>query len=265
MRAMDFEYDGLRLSDFGYILCNFDGGGMDTVELGAPVSLNTVPMANGVKQEIVSASYDDTLTFTFQICRNVCNGHDDIDITVDDIRELSRWLNRKEYHKFRIISDDYSGIYFMSTFNISKICMDGMVCGLELEMVTDSPFAYHDRYIKRIRNDEAGVVRTFFAKGDEYGSFYPDVEIKVRQDGDLDIENVDTHKVTSIRNCKSGEVITMRYPMIWSDVESHNVAADFNWIFFCVSNTFKDSVNKLKASLPCDITISYCPIVKVGI
>ena len=35
---------------------------------------------------------------------------------------------------------------------------------------------------------------------------------------------------TLIKNCVSGEVITLSYPIISSSVSSHNIADDFNWI-----------------------------------
>lgn len=99
----------------------------------------------------------------------------------------------------------------------------------------------------------------------EEGYIYPHTEITINEDGDLKIHNAIENRDTYIANCKSGEVITMDYPIITSSDSSHNIQNDFNWNFFRVANTFDDSRNDLTISLPCSIRIEYSPIVKVGL
>lgn len=265
MKAMDFEYDGLRLSDFGYMLCNFDGGGMDTIEMGSTISFNTIPTLGGVKHELTSAAYEDCLTATLQICKNQCDGNQDLEMSVDDIRNLMRWLNRKNFHKFKLIDTDYASIYFEASFNVSKIEMDGKVYGLELEMTTNMPFAMQEPVIIKINNDKPGVVRKFSSNSDEDGFIYANMKIEIKQDGDLIIDGITENRTTVIKNCKDGEVITIDYPIIKSSLDSHKIQNDFNWVFFRVNTTFKDMDNEFAASLPCVITIIYSPIAKVGI
>ena len=68
-----------------------------------------------------------------------------------------------------------------------------------------------------------------------------------------------------IANCKAGEVITIKYPIIKSSLPNHMIQNDFNWKFFRIANSLKDRVNELTISLPCTIKMKYSPIVKVGI
>ena len=99
----------------------------------------------------------------------------------------------------------------------------------------------------------------------EEGYIYPQMEITVKADGDLTIHNSIENRETYIANCKSGEVITLDYPVIQSSDSSHNIQNDFNWTFFRVANTDDNSRNDLVISLPCSIKIKYSPIVKVGL
>lgn len=99
----------------------------------------------------------------------------------------------------------------------------------------------------------------------EEGYIYPQMEITVKANGNLTIHNSIENRETYIGNCKSGEVITMDYPVIKSSDSSHNIQNDFNWNFFRVANTYENSRNDLTISLPCSIKIKYSPIVKVGL
>ena len=91
------------------------------------------------------------------------------------------------------------------------------------------------------------------------------MEITVHRDGNLLIHNSIENRETYIANCKSGEIITLDYPVIQSSDSSHNIQNDFNWKFFRIANTYDNSRNDLIVSLPCSIKLKYSPIVKVGI
>lgn len=264
MKAYDFEYDGLRLSDKGFIICKFNSNSVETISNGSEITFNTVSTMNGMKHELTSSEYGDCLTATFQICKNLCDSQDE-EISIEDMRDIMRWLNRKGFHKFKLRDIEYTGIYFEASFNVSKIEIGGKVCGFELELFTNRPFALHEPVLLTIKNDVANEIKTIFNKSDEEGYIYPDMEIVIESDGDLEIYNGFEDRTMRIANCKAGEVITVNYPVIQSSFPSHKIQNDFNWIFFRLASTFKDRVNKITVSLPCTIKMKYSPIVKVGI
>lgn len=265
MKAYDFEFDGVRLSDIGFIICKFDSGGIDTVSIGNEISFNTIPTLNGMKHELVNSSYEDCLSFTLQICKRQCGRNQDMEVTVDEMRNVMRWLNRNGFHKFKIIDDEFTGIYLECSFNVSKIEVDGTIVGFELEAFTNRPFALQENVTITFDNSKPNVVRSFFSRSDQEGSLYPDMKIEIKQDGDLTIHSITEDRDTVIRNCKSGEVITIEYPVIKSSLQSHKIQNDFNWVFYRVATTFKDSKNEFTSSLPCSITLTYYPIAKMGI
>ena len=264
MEAYDFEYDGIALSDMGYILCQFDSGGLQTLSNGSAITFDLVSTLSGAKQELTGASYSECLTATLQICKDP-SAHDDLSLTTEDIRDLTSWLNRKEFHKFKLLDDEYFDFYFEASFNISRLEVSGRVCGLELEMITNRPFALREPKFVTIRNEKANGSAVIYNASDEEGHLYPHMEITVAEDGDLEIVNDRDDTVMHIAGCSAGEVITLDYPLIQTSLSSHKIENDFNWSFFRLASSFKNKKNTLTISLPCDIKISYSPIAKIGI
>ena len=264
MKAYDFEYDGLNLSDKGFMLCSFDKSKIDTVENGVEINMETSPFYNGDVNYILTANYESTLTATFQICKNPCTG-EDLNITVDEVRDMASWLCRKGFHKFKIFDDDYLNVYYEATFNMSRIIRNGNVIGLELEMITNRPFGVMEDTVINIKNEIENGVENFYSISDDEGFIYPKVKITIKQDGDLKISNIFVQRDTIIKNCKAGEVIEMDYPVIKSSLESHKIQNDFNWNFFRIENKFKDKRNLIQISIPCEIEMVYSPIAKIGI
>lgn len=265
MKALDFSYENKNLSDFGFILCNFGGSkGLETVSDGSEITFNTISVHNGTKSELVSTVYENNLETTLQICKHSCIGGIQ-EITATEHRELTKWLSRKRFLKFKILDEDHIDLYYEAIINISKIELDGKLYGLELGVTTNRPFALKEPRIINIFNTETNGKHSINDTSHEEGYIYPKTQITVNADGDLKIHNAIENKDTVIKNCKKNEVITMDYPVIKSSDSSHNIQNDFNWQFFRLANTFDNSRNDLTISLPCSIKIEYSPIVKVGL
>lgn len=265
MKAYDFEYDGINLSDKGFILCHFGGSeGLETVSDGCQISFNTVPVLSGTRHNLMSTEYEECLEDTWQICKHSCNGGIQ-EITETEHRQITRWLNREKFLKLKILDESHIDLYYEASFNVSKVEIDGRLFGFELEVKTNAPFAHKDSRIINIKNLEVNGKHSVNDTSHKEGYIYPYTEITVNQDGDLKILNAIENRETIIKNCKSGEIITMDYPVISSSDSSHNIQNDFNWAFFRVANTYENSRNDLTISLPCTIKIKYSPIVKVGL
>ena len=307
MKAYDFSYNNRKLSEFGCVLCHFGGlKGIETVSDGCEISFNTISTFNGNKHNLVSTQYEDCLETTLQICKHSCNGGVQ-EISESAHRELTKWLNRKKFLKFKILDDNHIDLYYEATFNISKIEIDGKLFGLELEVKTNRPFALKEAKTIPIICEEGkevygwkkynnGIMLGYVTSNDanaytsetqsdgyqyisvgqvykaslndtsyEEGYIYPEMEITIKQNGNLIIYNSIENRETYIANCKVNEVITLDYPVIRSSDSSHNIQNDFNWNFFRIANTYDDSRNDLVITLPCSIKIKYSPIVKVGI
>lgn len=259
----DFEYDGKRLSDFGMIVCFFGNRGLETIE-GTNTTFNMIPTLSGSKSELVSIEYEDNLETTIQIAKYSCSTGIQ-EITATEHRNLTKWLLKKRFAKFKILDETHIDLYYNVAFSsINRIELDGRLMGLELNIITDSPHAYKEPRLITIKNTVQNGKHSVNDTSYEEGYIYPAVEITIAQDGDLSIYNAMEDRTTFIANCVQGETILMDYPLIQSSVSSHNIQNDFNWNFFRVANTFDNSRNDLTISIPCTIKIKYSPIVKVG-
>lgn len=264
MKAKDFSYDGKKLSDFDMVICNFGSKGLETLSNGSHITFNTASVLDGSKHKLLSTQYEECLKTTIQICKNSCVT-DVTEISAIDFRNLAKWLNRKKFLKFKILDEDYIDLYFEASFNINRIEFGGKIYGLELEVITNRPFALKEPRTIIIDNNYKNNTHSISDTSHEEGYIYPYTEIIIKEDGDLNIYNDIENRNTIITNCVKNEIITMDYPVIKSSVSSHMIQNDFNWNFFRVANTYENSKNNLTISIPCTIKIKYSPIVKVGL
>lgn len=268
MFACDFEYDGRLLSDFGFIICHFDGaGGIETEDTGYQITFDKVSRSRGMRNSLIGTKYESCVTTTFQICKNE-DDVDDMEISTEEYRELVRWLNRHEFLPFRTINGadtepDSTTCYFDGSFNIKKIYMADRLFGLELTLETNAPYGYGIPF-EQTWNVSAGGTITFTDNSDESRSIRPDLTIVCRASGNLVITNSTTLCSMEINNCTNGETITVNgdAQIISTSLATHKIFNDFNYDFLTIGNTFDSGVNTLTFSLPCAFTLRYKPIIK---
>ena len=267
MKALDFEYDGYLLSDFGFMICSFGDKGLETISNGSKISFNTTPIFNGSKSLLTQVNYDENIECNFAICKNPCvTASGDVEpITATEESQIMRWLNRKRFLKFRVLQDGYEDIYFNGSFNIDKYVLDGNVYGFELTFTSDRPYATYDSvmYNFTISTENGNYVINDIS--DEIGYIYAKMKIKCLSSGNLIINNSIEKRDTVIKNCTQNEIITLDYPIIESTLISHKLQNDFNFNFVRIANTYENTLNKLTFSLPCEVQLSYNPIKKVGV
>lgn len=266
MNAIDFEYDGQYLSDYGFIICDFNGSsGADSISAGSALTFNKVSRFGGKLHSLTSTQYDECITTTFDICKDP-DVYDDMEITGDEFRDLMRWLNRREFLKFQIHDSelDYETCYFEASFNIEKIKIHEVTYGLRLNMETNKPFGYGIEQRVKWTFHDVDASRLLSDISDEIGSIYPSLTITCGADGDLQIYNDFNGCTTEIKNCTNGEVITIDgdTQIISSSLSTHKVYEDFNYEFFKIGNTYNNRNNRISVSKACTLEIRYTPIIK---
>lgn len=266
MQADDYLYDGITLSAMGYILADTDdSSGLNTIETDSQRSFSSLSMFNGAWQPLSVSTYKDALKIEFSVVKNPCNApsQEDMYLTLNEIRQFKRWMNRPTFHEFRIFdkSGDYDGIFFMGSANVEEIHVMGHCVGFDVTLYTDRPFALADEVV--ITGDVVanGTVKiTDFS--DEEGYIYPEITLELKQGGNLEIVNDFDDRHLLIKNCVVNEVITITRELQISTSKPRNIGKYFNWKFIRISNNYKNRVNNITFSLPCKYTIKYNPIVK---
>ena len=267
MYATDFEYDGLRLSDFGFTIGDIDGSsGIDVVSAGSKITFNTVKRHYGKIYGLPSTSFDECITATFQIIKNPCT-NDDMKITAEEFRSLARWLNRHEFLQFHLIPDEgdtRAVTYYDASFNLGKIMSDDEICGIELEMETNRPYGYGETVTTTFTSTSPGSTYQVTDLSDDIGYSFPSMVITLKASGDLTITNSTTGSTMTIKNCSSGEVITVDGDamIVTSSLSAHKLYNDFNFEFIKIANTYANRVNNFTFTPSCDATITYKPVIK---
>lgn len=268
--AIDFEYDNRYLSDYRFVICDFDySDGAKSVSAGSTITFNKVSRNKGKKYSLTSTQYDECITATFDICKNPDDfDAEDMEISDEEYRNIMRWLNRREFLKFQIIDNggDFSKsiCYYNASFNLEKITIGEKLYGIRLSMESDRPFGFGEEQKVNLDFSNSNTIKVLCDVSDEIGYTYPTVIITCLEGGDLSLCNLSENCTTLIKNCVSGEIVTLYgdTQIITTTQASHDISNDFNYEFFRIGNTINERNNKISASLPCNVVIKYTPIIK---
>lgn len=276
MYSTDFEYANKRLSDFGCMTCTIDKNtGVEEINIGCDITFNTVKNNHSSIQSKTSSSYDNVYTTSFQIAKEYCgDNQNDAYFTYEEVRNLYKWLNRRGYKKFKPCpsDDEYYDICYYGSFNVDEVFLNGRVIGLTLNFTANAPYGFGEDTTLEIITYESDEVFYIYGDSDEADSvIYPKVKIKCLTDGELKITNQTTGNYIYIANCRADEEITIdgEYKIMFSDNEEHTnttLSKDYNYEYFDIK-VGDDNYNEniYNVSIPCEITISYSPIRKVGV
>lgn len=269
MYAYDFEYDGKRLSDFGFIIASLgEQSGVSTTDAGSEITFITSPMQAGKRFVPGGSKYDKCLETSFQICKNPMLFDDgEMEITADEFRALSRWLNRREFlwfHASDWCNPEKARAWVRASFSLSRVDASGVTYGIELKMQTDSPFCYGEEVVEELTFASGALTKTIEDKNDEIGITFPRMVITCGASGKLTLSNSMTGCSCSVSNCTSGEVLTFSgdTKIISTSNVAHDVVEDFNYNFFSIGNTFSNKVNSITSNKACTVELRYRPIYK---
>lgn len=271
---LDFEFADKRLSDFGCITCIINqNSSASEFDIGCDITFNTIKNSQSSIHYQTSTSYDNIFSKPFEIMKNPCNknSEDEMYMTTDEISSLMRWLNRREYRKFKPLSHDgTSDVYYYGSFNVKQIMIGDKTIGLSLIFTANAPYGFGERVKLEYDITSPGEHFYIHGDGDEMGVLYPNVSITCKQNTEeLTITNLTTGNIVSIRNCLEGETIYINgeHKIIMSDNEEHTtICNDFDYTYLDILVEDDDcSENEYIVSAPCSITIDYSHIRKVGV
>lgn len=261
MIAEDFEYAGEYLKDWGFMICSIEN--MNNIKKAiSTLNFNTVSLINGKLFELTTSQYDNHLELNFQICK-VIDNYQIESISLAEQREITRWLNRPTFHKFKILQPNWTDIYMEGSFNVSTIEFSGKVMFLELTFISNRPFALHEPITYRFQTSKEDKQFAFFDCSDEIGYIYPDIKITCLEDGDLEIHNSIEDRTTSIKNCSKNEIIVFSKELLFSSSNLKHNPNDFNFKFPRIANAYGIRKNVLTFSKLASVELTYTPYVKV--
>lgn len=264
MVAKDFEYDGEFLKDWGYMICSTDSpSGFEAVVSDSQLTFDAVSQLGGKLFNLTSSYYENRIEITFQIGKYSCREQTFSPISVFELRAIKRWLNRPDFHKFKLIQPGWADIYMEGSFNVTHIEFSGQIYFLELTFISNRPFALHEPITHVFQTTSSDKEYSFFDISDEIGYIYPDMKITCLEDGDLEIANLNEDRTTLIKGCKKNEIITFsKLLTISTSLASHKIQNDFNFIFPRIANTYNNRRNVFTLSKQAKVELTYSPYVK---
>jgi hypothetical protein len=290
----DFVYNGESLFvDHGYIICDVGGSGEGSITTEANRSYNHSSIQHGLFQPFTYSNYDSVITMDFDIIKNPCEtpSQDDARISLDEAREIKRWLERatSKLLYFQHVTpegtittedpdSEIDGIRFFGVFTVTEIWIGSLRIGLRLHFESDAAVGFKDHMeVLGTITDEKMDSFTLNINSDVEGYIYPFMEVTCHGDGDLtltneyDLQTTGDYRYTTVRNCVVGEVITFTPRLvITSSVRGRYIYDDFNFNYLRLYSPHTNGAshtneNIIKASLPCTIAVTYEELVKVAI
>ena len=275
MYLTDFVFDDVKLSMLGYIVGSAVTSNNESASAGSKLELNTVLNRSNHINQIITSSYNEPITVTFDIIKYACNlnAYDTVEDT--EIPFMMKWLNRTQYCKFQPIYDDLSlsNIFFMGTFTeIQTIQIGGHVIGFTLTFTANAPYGFADYDDIELDYNVTDSLFEYHDNSDDYGYHYLDkVVITVKEDQEVHfgslLKSDDRLIRTVIKNCVAGEIITLDgiHKIISSSKKHPTLYKDFNYRFPFFTKTNESDVNQIHSMHPIHVKITYKPIKKVGI
>lgn len=183
---IDFSFLEKKLSSLPskYISVDFDTD--DTIALGMEREMETGETNKyRLEPNYFNDKWSGGLEFDLNIIKNPCeyNGQENLEITKNEIREITRWLTSSHYPEwiqFEYESpDDEVTNYYGWFSNIENFVVAGIVYGLKLHFKCTTPFAYTD--VKSFKQSVTNTYKNFLINNDsdclnEY--IYPQITIK---------------------------------------------------------------------------------------
>ena len=282
MYATDFEYADKRLSDFDCVTCYLDSkAGVSEIDIGCDITFQTVKNNHSSIRYKTSASYENVFSTTFQIMKNPeGKNQNDMYMTYDEVRNLMKWLNCREYNRFKVLSDDtLEDIHYYGSFNVKQKTYHDRIIGLILTFTGNSPYGFGETIKNEFDFTEDDFASTdhvsfhVYGDSDELGNIYPVVTIIPKKDclqHACEITNATTNTAMVLENLKKDEVVRLdgEHKIITSSDKVHSASTlcnDFNyqWLDLLISNDSQENVYTINT--PCYIAIEYTPIRKVGV
>ncbi len=264
MYCSDFIFNGESLSDYGFIICNI--GGSSSSWSGGDVTFTTVKPPSSNKFHFHGASFNEPISFSFQIGLNHCD-HNDGYLTQEHASSLMRWLQRTDnYHWLSFCQDGWEDIWFHSQINLQPVYIGGRIAGYDVTVTTDSPYGYSQPY----------KIQSFIQPGETFnlkdysdlpGHLYPVLTIIPKGNGILRITTGcnEYKRVTEIKDViEDVEIVLDGNNDLILGVDNLN---NFNFTFPVISNTYRDINNKIinNSNFDLDITIEWRYVRRVAV
>ena len=252
MYATDFLFDTNRLSDFGCVVCSFDGEGSPAT--GGEIEFNVVKSPSKDRHNFYGAQFNSVLVWNFSICKNPCF-EDDLYFNQYEESRLAEWLLRTDGYKWlQFDQEGYEDICYNVYVNMIPHQMGGKTVGFDLTVTSDCGYGYSQEQRKRftINKDKPFNI---YIDNDMNMVSYP--HLSIVGSGDFYISN-NKDTMQNISNDGASEFTNVA-KTITMDSENEIVLgvakpSDFNWYFMRLVKGDNEIATNSTSDLKIDMT-----------
>lgn len=253
MDATNFIFDGKSLSDFGFIICEFNGEANTSTP--SNITFTTLKVPDSDRRRFLSSNYEDVIMFQFSIAKYESKKRN-LPVNSYEDRAIRKWLCREDgFHELIIEQDGFYNIYYNAQINIIPQMVSGRIRGYRLTVTTDNVYGYTELLETEFDISNTSPY-TFLALSDIADYFYPIWEITPKQNGDLHLKILEdsnqTDTILKSVNANSKIIIDSENGIIDGILPDN-----FNWMLPRIVQGYDDTVNTITSTLSCHIKLKY--------
>lgn len=241
MNCTDFIFDKESLSNYGFMICSFDGNGSSWE--GGDVNFLTAKAPDTDRFYYYSYSHDNPLVCNLSICKNRC-GSDNIEdyvVTQEEHSNIMRWLHRTDgYHWLQFIQEDYEDVYYKCYINVVPHYDSGYKIGFDLTITTDGCYGYSQLFKRDFELTSTSPSYKFINYNDCQGYIYPVVTISPKTNGDIIFTTgcEGMKKTTQIKDNNSVQIVLNGDKDYFNGIQNPN---SFNFVFPVLASTYDNN------------------------
>lgn len=254
--ARGFDFNGTTLDEFDAILVDFNSPNSTNDEEG---EIKQTKGSMSDRWDYHGVEYTSPLTFEITIALP----HDNTYFTIEQIRELKKWLCIDKYAWLTFEQDDMEEIYYYCKITYSSTQNVGRNnAGLVFKVTCDAPYAWSEEVTKNITSiGTATNAMSCVCDFEEYNT-RTCLKLTATSDGDIYIKNItDNNRIVRVDNCLNGEVITI--DGIKEKISSNKrdvIITNWNKNFF----ELLSGRNELLVTGNCFVEVKYRTPIRVG-
>ena len=146
MFATDFMFNGQRASDFGLMICSFDGN--ENSVSGGEMEYVTVKTPGHDKLTFYGSQLNSVLEWSFSICKNPCENKEPFFDRYEESR-ICKWLIRTDgYKPFHFDQPEYEDIHYNVYINTAPHQIGGKTAGFNLTVISDCAYGFTEQIRK---------------------------------------------------------------------------------------------------------------------
>ena len=226
MVGYDFIYNRISLRDSGYMIVRSEE--KEDFGLARTVLREKMTPNNSIRTHY-GTKYNDVLILHFFITKNMLKDYVDININMDELRGLLRWLTSPKFPQSLFVESygQENNVEYVGLFTDVVPFETGHLNGLKLTFTCDSQYAYKMEQRKIVCNDnEKGITKTIYCDTDEQDDVVcPKITIIPTREGIVSITNEKTQETMklSLDLSHSKYIIDCKHRYISGDGKALNI------------------------------------------